>query len=219
MGTAPDAQRIAKAVERAEARVVNLHNASLAGCRIDGPLFRIGGRSYPIDKVSAEMELGASTSSSRITATRLVAGAAIAGIPGMLVGGAAKKTTDTSRIYLTIRTPDGKVEVRDVPTSQEKSARRFMANLEMATNRKWPLTSSVGTILPLDSSSVRSDSQTNIIVGTIAFGLLLLILGFVTHILLVVFGLYVVAACTGLYIFAKRDKEALDHYRRSKGES
>ncbi|MFJ1459328.1 hypothetical protein [Nocardia sp. N2S4-5] len=213
----PDAARVVKAVNRAEAQIVNRHNVSLAGCKVDGPLFRIGSRAYPINTVSAEMELGASSSTGRMTATRLVAGAAIAGIPGMMVGGAAKKRTDTTRVYLTIRAPDGRVEVRDVSAKKEAAARNFMARLEMATQRQWPLTSSVGTVLPLDASSVRYDPRGMFMTSTIAVGVLLLVWGLAVHPVLIAFTVFAIAALVFFVVSGKRDAEALAHHRRSRG--
>ncbi|AHH18546.1 hypothetical protein NONO_c37620 [Nocardia nova SH22a] len=210
----PDAQRIANAVMREEARIVNCHNASFAGCVIDGPLFRVSRRSYPITQVTAEMEIGAPSSKGRATVTRIVAGGAIAGLPGMVLGGAAKKRTDTTRIYLTVRTPDGRVEVKDAPAKQERAARQFMAKLEMAAQRQWPLTSSIGTVLPLNDSSVRRDPQSNFQVAAVVAGVILLGAGLLAHWMLILFAVYVVAAA-GLFVWlSKRHTEALEHYRR-----
>ena len=74
-----------------EARIVNAHNASFAGMTIDGPVFRYAGREYPINSISAEVIVGAQTSKSRSTATRIIGGGLVAGPGGMLLGGAAKK--------------------------------------------------------------------------------------------------------------------------------
>lgn len=214
MGTEPDPQRIARAVNRAEAQIVNQHNASFAGCKIDGPLFWVAGRSYLINTVTAELELGASTYSERMTATRIVAGGMIAGPAGMFVGGAAKKRADTSRIYLTVRTPDGRVEIRDAPTKDERAGRDFMARLEMASKQEWPLTSSVGTVLPLDPSSVRTDSQkaqTNAI-GAVTVALI--VLGLFVHWLWILLPIWAIAAVVYLVVTNNRDAEALKHYRR-----
>lgn len=212
--TPPDAQRIANAVTREEARIVNCHNASLAGCAIDGPLFKVGSRTYPITEVSAEMEVGAPSSKGRSTVTRIVAGGAIAGLPGMVVGGAAKKRTDTTRIYLTVRTPDGRVDVKDIPAKQERAARQFMAKLEMATQRKWPLTSSVGTVLPLNESSVRRDPQSSTEVAAVVVGVILLAIGLFAHWIWILFAVYVVAAGVLFYVLSQRHAEALEHYRQ-----
>ncbi len=215
--TAPDSQRIAKAVARAEAQIVNQHNASFAGCKIDGPHFWVAGRSYPINTVTAELELGASTQSQRMTATRIVAGGMIAGPAGMLIGGAAKKRTDTSRIYLTVRTPDGRVEVRDAPTKDERKGRDFMARLEMASKREWPLTSSAGTVLALDASSVRADSQkaqTNAI-GAVTVALI--VLGLFVHWVWIALPIWAIAAVVYLVVMSNRDAEALEHYRSGEG--
>ncbi|MBX9151979.1 hypothetical protein [Rhodococcus qingshengii] len=154
-----DRDATSMAIRRSEAKIVNQYNSKLAGCEIDGPLFRVGGKTHPINKVSAQLELGASTSSSRTTVARVVAGGAVAGVGGAVLGGAAKKVTDTSQIYLTVRTPDSQVHVKNMPTSVEHAARQFMAKLEMASKRTWPLTSEAGTKLPLAASSVRSHSQ------------------------------------------------------------
>jgi hypothetical protein len=59
---------------RAEARIINAYNVSFAGMSIAGPVFRYNGREYPINTISAEVVLGAQTSKSRSTATRIIGG-------------------------------------------------------------------------------------------------------------------------------------------------
>jgi ribosomal protein S27E len=160
-----------------EARIVNAHNASFAGMTIDGPVFRYAGREYPINSISAEVIVGAQTSKSRSTATRIIGGGLVAGPGGMLLGGAAKKKTDTSKVYITVKLGDGSVHSISKPANQEGQLRRFADQLESAVNRKWPITTPFGTTLELDRTSVRQSapSQTTpVIFGAIAITVLLL---------------------------------------------
>lgn len=138
-----------------EARIINAHNASYAGMAIDGPVFRYGGREYPINTVSAEVVVGSSTSKSRSTATRIIGGGLVAGPGGMLLGGAAKKKTDTSKVYITVKLGDGSVHTISRPANEEARLRGFADKLESAVNRTWPINTPLGTTLDLDRSSTR----------------------------------------------------------------
>lgn len=211
---APSRDQIARAVARAEAKVVNQYNASFAGCSIDGPVFRVGKKSYLVNTVTVEMELGAQTTSSRTTVTRVVAGTMIAGVGGALVGGAAKKSKDTSKIYLTVRTPDGQVHVKEAPTSMERVARDFMAKLEMASKRTWPLTSEAGTTLPLAESSVRKNPPSTAL-GHVLIGLMLIGAALTVH---WAFWLALVAYIVVVAVVATKNddkyKKALEEFRK-----
>jgi hypothetical protein len=44
--------------------MINQYNDSFEGMEIDGPVFRYGGQEYPINSISAEVILGAQTSTS-----------------------------------------------------------------------------------------------------------------------------------------------------------
>jgi hypothetical protein len=161
-----------------EGRIVNAHNASFAGMTIDGPVFRYAGREYPINSVSAEVIIGAQTAKSRSTATRIIGGGMVAGPGGMLLGGAAKKKTDTSKVYITIKLGDGTVRTISQPANQEGQLRRFADRLESAVNRKWPITTPFGTTLELDRTSARQNapnSTTPMIYGAIGITVVLLL--------------------------------------------
>lgn len=169
-----------QALAFAELRILNEHNAILWGMAIDGPVFRYEGREYPINSVSAEVILGAQTSKSRSTATRIIGGGmvgsglgAVAAAGGMLLGGAAKKTTDTSRVHITIRLGDGSVHTISKPTSEEGKLRSFADKLESAVNRKWPIKTPFGTTLELDPSAKPVVAEEGFgLLGSLGLGLL-----------------------------------------------
>jgi hypothetical protein len=140
---------------RAEARIINAYNISFAGMSIDGPVFRYNGREYPINTISAEVVLGAQTSKSRSTATRIIGGGLVAGPGGMLLGGAWKKKADTSKVHITVKLGDGSVHTISRPANEERALRFFTDRLESAVNRKWPIKTPFGTTLELDPSSTR----------------------------------------------------------------
>ncbi|MDH6279366.1 hypothetical protein [Prescottella agglutinans] len=225
----PSRERIAEAIKRAEAEDVNVYNMHFAGCQIDGPFFRIDKMTYPITDVTAEYEVGAHTTSSRTTVTRLVAGHMIAGTGGMIAGGAAKKVTDNSKVFLTVRTPDGQVHLKDAPTSDDAQGRQFMANLEMATKREWPITTKLGTTLPLDESSVREE-ETSVVVmmAGLVFVLLIVAVSFSSAVRHNLGPIFLVYFCVFVgYPFirafyrigrAKTDRQCIEIVRASPGE-
>ncbi len=106
------------------------YNDSFEGLRIIGDqLFRIkAGKQWPVAGCSAQVDSGAAISS-RVTATRVVAGAAIAGPIGAVVGALAKK--DRSKVYLAVTTPDDHV-LLELKGKEEGEARRFAGNLNAA---------------------------------------------------------------------------------------
>jgi hypothetical protein len=155
---------------QAEGRILNLHNGTFQGLEIDGPVFRVKGQEFPINSVSAEVSVGAQTSKSRSTGTRIIGGGLVAGPGGMLLGGAAKKKTDTSKVYITVKVADGSVTTVSAPAAQEGALRRFSDSLESAVNRTWPIQTPFGTTLELhpDSKRVsRSDPTVGLIVAAI----------------------------------------------------
>jgi hypothetical protein len=189
-----------------EAKVVNAHNASFAGMEVDGPVFRYAGREYPINSISAEVIVGAQTGKSRSTATRIIGGGLVAGPGGMLLGGAAKKRTDTSKVYISVKLGDGSVNTVSRPANQEGQLRRFADNLESAVNRTWPIQTSLGTTVKLDRSSVRQkvpDPSTPLILGAIALTVLLL---FVIKWWAILAG---IAMCTAILFIENQRKQAL----------
>lgn len=100
------------------------------GLRVLGDqLFRISaGKQWPVAGCNAQVDSGAAIQS-RVTATRVAAGAVVAGPVGALVGALAKK--DRSRVYLAVTTPDDHVLI-EVKGKHETDARRFAANLNAA---------------------------------------------------------------------------------------
>ncbi|NMM91058.1 hypothetical protein B2J88_43255 [Rhodococcus sp. SRB_17] len=132
-----------------------------------------------------------------------------------MLGGAAKKVTDTSQIYLTVRTPDGQVHVKTMPTAVEHAARHFMAKLEMASKRTWPLMSEAGTKLPLAASSVRSKYENEgAAAGAAALkglgGAALFILGLISHPMWILLAVYLVVLVVLAVRDADREQKALD---------
>lgn len=62
-----------------------------------------GRKTWPVSECEVVIDTGANVSS-RVTATRVAAGALLAGPAGALIGSIAKK--DRSAVYMTIITPD-----------------------------------------------------------------------------------------------------------------
>ncbi|WP_009474375.1 hypothetical protein [Rhodococcus sp. JVH1] len=171
-----DAQR------RAEASIVNKYNMKYMGFEIDGPVFKVRGKEYPINMITAEVITGAQTSTSRTTITRVVGGGLVAGVGGALLGGAAKKSTDTSKIYISVVTPDGEVVTKSLPTANEKQVRFFADRLQSAATRKWPLVTAFGS-LPLHPSSRRDgSSDTSVTAPPMFIAVLSVILGIFVHV-------------------------------------
>lgn len=150
-----------RARSKAIGAVVNRYNCKINNMAIDGPIFRIGINEFPINEITAEVVARAATSKQRITLTRITAGSMVAGPGGMLLAGAWKKSTDTTKIYISVVGPDGNVHTTTVPSAQESTARQFASNLESAAARTWPLQTPFGEI-QLDPSArhknVRDDA-------------------------------------------------------------
>lgn len=85
-------------------------------------------KEWPVSQCEAHVETGAAVSS-RVTATRVVAGALTFGTGGALIGAIAKK--DRSKVYLNIITPD-EVILKEVRGLDEKKAREFANKVNKA---------------------------------------------------------------------------------------
>ncbi|PTT70198.1 DUF2510 domain-containing protein [Arthrobacter sp. HMWF013] len=83
---------------------------------------------WPIAECEAHVETGAAVSA-RVTATRVVAGAMLAGKAGAVVGAIAKK--DRTKVYLNIITPDD-VILKEVRGLDETKARKFATKVNNA---------------------------------------------------------------------------------------
>ena len=106
------------------------YNDSFEGLRVVGDqLFRVrAGKQWPVADCSATVDAGAAIAA-RVTATRVAAGAALAGPLGALVGALAKK--DRSRVYLAVTTSDDHI-LLEVDGKDEADARRFAASVNAA---------------------------------------------------------------------------------------
>lgn len=83
---------------------------------------------WPVSACEAHVETGAAVSA-RVTATRVVAGAMLAGKAGAVVGAIAKK--DRTKVYLNIITPDD-VILKEVRGLDEAKARQFATKVNNA---------------------------------------------------------------------------------------
>lgn len=106
--------------DRTPAATLGKYKVMLNG-RLDGP--GVNGRTAS----SAIFEHGAQ-SGSRVTATRVVAGAVAAGPVGAVVGGLAKKR-GKDKVYVTVTFEDGATMIIDAPAKEERAARKFTATL------------------------------------------------------------------------------------------
>lgn len=85
--------------------------------------------SWPVAGASCELEQGA-TVGPRTTATRVVAGAVVAGPVGAIVGGMLRK--DRNKVYVVVTLADGSQVLIDGPAKDERDAREFVAKLNAA---------------------------------------------------------------------------------------
>lgn len=88
-----------------------------------------GLKKIPIAGVTAEYEPGATNR--RITGTRIITGALLAGPIGAVAGGALRK--DTSKCYVMITFPNGDAILVDAPLKDERKAREFAAKVNAAS--------------------------------------------------------------------------------------
>jgi hypothetical protein len=85
-------------------------------------------KEWPVAKCEAHVETGAAVTA-RVTATRVMAGAAYGGATGALIGAIAKK--DRTKVYLNIVTPD-EVILKEVRGLDETKAREFANKVNKA---------------------------------------------------------------------------------------
>ena len=84
---------------------------------------------WPLGGMTAELEPGVDVGA-RTTATRVVAGAVIAGPVGAIVGGLFRK--DRNKVYVVVTLADGSQILIDGPAKDERGARDFTAKLNAA---------------------------------------------------------------------------------------
>ena len=96
---------------------------------LDGNTIYCQGQAVPLGRARAELVDG-DAARSRMTATRIAAGAVIAGPVGALIGGLAKK--QTGRIYVLVTTDDGRVLSGDGPGKETGKAASFVAKVNAA---------------------------------------------------------------------------------------
>lgn len=89
-------------------------------------------RTWPALECTAEL-IEAGPDGQRVTATRVAAGAVLAGPVGALVGGMAKKGTGSG--WLIVRTPDGELR-EQVKGSRVAKARELVMNLQLEQERQ-----------------------------------------------------------------------------------
>lgn len=93
-----------------------------AGFTTDGEFLSYGSDRRRIKGARATVEAGAAARS-RMTATRVIGGAAILGPLGAILGGLAKK--DESKVFLIVEMQDGTVFTEEVKGRHEGAARQF----------------------------------------------------------------------------------------------
>lgn len=96
----------------------------------------ISGKKYPIEGAKATMETGAQAAS-RMTATRVAAGAIVLGPLGALLGGMAKK--DMSKLFVVIELGDGRTVTAEVKAKHEAKVRRFVTAVNEAGSATRPV--------------------------------------------------------------------------------
>jgi hypothetical protein len=103
-------------------------NATFRGLILSGRTLSKGGKSWPASECEIVIDTGANVSS-RVTGTRVAAGALLAGTAGALIGSIAKK--DRSAVYMTITTPDD-MFLEKVSGLEEVKAREFAMKVQRA---------------------------------------------------------------------------------------
>jgi hypothetical protein len=100
-------------------------------CTVDGTVLTIGPRAHEITSATHAEVLGAAQEARRSTVTRTAVGAVVGGVPGALVGHAAKKKTRSSNAVLTIDGDDW-TESLPVSASGYREAVRFAQAINLA---------------------------------------------------------------------------------------
>lgn len=98
---------------------------------LDGSTIYCAGEAVALGRARAEI-LDADAARSRVTATRVVAGAVLAGPVGALIGGMAKKST--GRVYVVVTCDDGRILSGDAPSKAMGSASELVTKINMAAN-------------------------------------------------------------------------------------
>lgn len=106
--------------------------ANFAGFRLDGDFLNYGSDRRRVKGAKASVEAGAAARS-RMTATRVIGGAAILGPLGAILGGLAKK--DESKVFLIIEMSDGTVFTEEVKGRHEGAARQFAGVVNTQASR------------------------------------------------------------------------------------
>ncbi|ANS29390.1 hypothetical protein R1CP_23610 [Rhodococcus opacus] len=102
------------------------------GLSIKSDTLAYKGQTFPIAGAKATIE-SAGIAQSRMTATRVIGGAALFGGTGAVIGAVGRK--DKSKIFLTIELADGTVLVEEFPVKKEGDARRFVAQFNTTAAR------------------------------------------------------------------------------------
>jgi hypothetical protein len=103
-------------------------NATFRGITLADRTLSKGRKSWPASECEVAIDTGANVSS-RVTATRVAAGAMLAGTAGAMIGSIAKK--DRSMVYLTVITPDD-IILEKVSGLDEAKARDFAMKVKRA---------------------------------------------------------------------------------------
>jgi hypothetical protein len=104
------------------------------GCTLDGKTIVVGGEQHPITRETSAEVVGSVSQGRRSTATRTAAGAVVAGIPGALVGHAAKKKTRSSNAMLLLDGLDWSEMIPVGPTSYGEAV-RFAQQVNLAARQ------------------------------------------------------------------------------------
>lgn len=105
-----------------------MSNTTFRGIKLAGRTLSKGWKSWPASDCEIVIDTGANISA-RVTATRVAAGAMLAGTTGALIGSIAKK--DRSMIYMTVITPDSTF-LEKVSGLDEAKARDFAMKVKRA---------------------------------------------------------------------------------------
>jgi hypothetical protein len=103
-------------------------NATFRGITLAGRTLSKGSKSWPASECEIVIDTGANVSS-RVTGTRVAAGALLAGTTGALIGSIVKK--DRSAVYMTVTTPDD-MFLEKVSGLDEAKARDFALKVKRA---------------------------------------------------------------------------------------
>ena len=99
------------------------HDMVLDTWRLSGDTLHQGLKKWNLKGATAHLDNGANVGS-RITATRVVAGAVLFGPVGALIGGMAKK--DRNKLYITVTYSNGDAGVIEAKAKDEAKARQFV---------------------------------------------------------------------------------------------